>query len=143
MKKKNQVELLNRHILATLITSDVGKKDKEYFGVTSYRRELHDGSWEDYRKFYTLKGEGLKIALKELALQGLNGKISAICGQGIHNNSKVLDFGKEFEIELQKVNGKISAGAIRKSGQTKMRSSVSQSEAESALDSISVESIKG
>ncbi|MBH46578.1 MAG: hypothetical protein CME71_00245 [Halobacteriovorax sp.] len=135
---RKQVEQLNRTVIGTLISSDIGKKNDDFFGVTNYRKTHPDGSFEEYRKFYTLKGEGLEIAKRELSQQGLNGKLSNICNQSIYNGSKVLRFGEDFELDLQKVDGRISVSNIRPVGDVRMRAAASLNEVESALGGIEV-----
>ncbi len=141
--KKTIVEDLNITVAGILTASDICKKDGQYYGVRQYTRILKDDSVENYLKFNSLKeGKPLEIAVEDYRANGLKGSLSSTCGQGLYNDSKVLDFGVEFELDLQKVKGKVSVGNVRRSGQIKMKSSVSESEVEAALGNISVESIK-
>jgi hypothetical protein len=127
-----------RFIEATLVASDIGKKDGKYFVMCEYQRFYPDQSFESYRRFYSLQGDGLEITLKELGLQGFNGKVSELCSQGKQNKSTVLSFGETFLLEIEMIKGKMGVNAVRKTGTQSMQSSVGKEEAEAFLGDISV-----
>ena len=127
-----------RWIKTILFSSNFGRKGDRIFVVLIFRLYFADGSFEEYRKFLPLSEKGLQVTRDVLSTVGLRGKLTSIEGQGVHNNSSILSFGEEFEIEIREFNEKLTIGDVRRPGEIRMRSSISQQELESHLGNIEI-----
>lgn len=119
--------------------TDTGISNNKPFITIDFRVPLNDGSFESFRKFLPVTGDGLDMTKRILSTLGFKGKLSSLTNQGMHSGSKVISFGEMFEIEIQEVNDRLTIGDIRKPGHGRMKSAMSQSEADQFLGNITVD----
>lgn len=74
-----------------------------------FESKLQDGSKYLYERYWAIPQSGILngVIIDELKTLGLkpSTKIIELQGQGVHNGSKMLRFGEEFDLELREYKG--------------------------------------
>lgn len=130
--------------LARLIASTIDRtlKGKLILKLT-YEKVLPNESRVYYYRYLSLPSAGTlnEITQDELKLMGFQGELSSLFNQGLHNRSLVLDFGKEYELELEEFNGRMTVNRVRKAGGTLNSTSLNISDVSRLLEDVTFSSL--
>lgn len=126
-------------ISAKLISSTIDRSPRgKAFIKLCFERGYTDGSRTLYYRYLNIPDAGplTKFSLYELQTMGFKGQLADLYNQGTHNKSNVLEFEKEFELELEEFNGKWGVNRVRESGVDSNKSSLSILDVKSLFEDV-------
>jgi hypothetical protein len=137
---------MKKSINAKLINSEFFQnKSGKVSLLLGFKQDFKDGSFLHHLRYIPIKGGMVlpDIVLEELKILGLKEETQLIDlhGQGEKNNSKILHFGKVFELELEEYLDKWHVNRIREVDGLINRSSISQETLKELLADVCIKEL--